>query len=86
MFAVVIMACFWTLAVTPLLSSLAEGQGDLVQRLRSAASGFHISGRCVGKQPSSEMAKGEETVITAEISNEALCFMPWPSAESKMCL
>lgn len=39
-----------------------------------------------GEQPSSEMAKGEETVIAVEISNEALRFLSWPSAESKMCL
>lgn len=38
------------------------------------------------EQPSSEIGKGEETVIAVKISSEVLHFLLWPSAESKTCL
>lgn len=44
----------------PLLSSLAGGQGDLVQRLKSATSGFHISRRCVGNSLALKWLKGKK--------------------------
>lgn len=53
----------------PLLSSLAGGQCDLVQSLRSATQAF-TSLRDVG-QSSSETAEGGGTMIAGRISNEA---------------